>query len=128
MSTAAAYDKARKELYRARHAREIEQRVAREEATYTGAHFGPGPVEIGMQLENQQYEQWRVWAEQETAALKQLQGSAYTGTENETAALELEDGNRDTEAETMAGVEEVSGQIPASKRGQTAQGGAALHP
>ena len=88
LSPAAAYDKARKELYRVRHFRETEIRVAREEALSTGAFFGAGPLDIGMKLEDLAYEDWRKWAEKEIAALRQLQGSAYTGTEVEDAAAE----------------------------------------
>lgn len=121
MRPAAAYDQARKELYRQRHAKEVEARVAREEAMATGAYFGPGPLQIGMQLEDKAYEDWKAWAEKEIVAAKQLQGSAYTGTENENAELEI------TEPE-QAELQEVSDHIPATKAGQTAQGGAAIHP
>ena len=123
MSEAAAYDQARKELYRARHAREIEDRVAKEEALATGAIFGPGPLEVGMQLEDAQYEAWREWAKKESAALKQLQGSAYTGNEvGDEASTEapVEEG--------QAELQEVVESVPASKQGQQARGGAAVHP
>ena len=66
-------------------------------------------------------EDWKVWAEKEIVAAKQLQGSAYTGTENETADLEIQE-------PTQEELQEVSDQIPATKAGQTAQGGAAIHP
>ena len=65
LSLSAAYDQARKELYRYRHAQEVEQRVAREEALASGAFFGQGPLEIGNYLEDKQYEDWRKWAEKE---------------------------------------------------------------
>lgn len=121
LSTAAAYDKARKELYRVRHAQEIERRVAREEALNTGAFFGLGPLEIGMKLEDRAYENWRTWAEKEIVALKQLQGSAYTGTENEDAAIELEQPEQEE-------LQEVVDAVPATNRGLRAEGGAAVHP
>lgn len=121
MRPAAAYDQARKELYRQRHAKETEARVAREEAQATGAYFGPGPLQIGMQLEDQAYEGWKVWAEKETVAFRHLQGSAYSGTETESADLEIQESEQEE-------LQEVSSQIPATKAGQTAQGGAAIHP
>lgn len=89
--SATAYDTARKELYRVRHANEIEARVAKEEALAVGAFFAPGPLEHGMKLEDQQYEAWKEWAKTETEALKQLQGSAYTGNEAELAEPQAED-------------------------------------
>ncbi|KAK0337917.1 mitochondrial ribosomal small subunit component [Friedmanniomyces endolithicus] len=67
------------EFSRHQHYTETSLRVAREEALATGAFFGPGPLEIGMMLEDRQYDGWRQWAEKEIVALKQLQGSAYTG-------------------------------------------------
>ncbi|KAF2864046.1 hypothetical protein K470DRAFT_254372 [Piedraia hortae CBS 480.64] len=79
--TDSAYNIARKEFYRVRHAQEIEERVAREEALSTGAFFGPGPLEVGMQLEDQKYEEWKKWAAREIMAMKQQQASAYSGPE-----------------------------------------------
>lgn len=121
MRPAAAYDQARKELYRQRHAKETETRVAREEAMATGAYFGPGPLHIGMQLEDKAYEDWKQWAEKEIVAFKQLQGSAYSGTENENADLEIQEPQQEE-------LQEVSSQVPGTKAGQTALGGAAVHP
>ncbi|KAK3714220.1 mitochondrial ribosomal small subunit component [Vermiconidia calcicola] len=121
LTPAAAYDKSRKELYRLRHFREISVRVAREEAESTGAFFGMGPLEVGMQLEDRAYENWRLWAEKEVAALKQLQGSAYTGTgaEDEGDTVPEVEGGREE-------VQEVSQAIPATRRGQEAKGGAGV--
>ncbi|CZT24656.1 related to 37S ribosomal protein S25, mitochondrial [Ramularia collo-cygni] len=120
LSEAAAYDRARKELYRFRHAREIEQRVAREEALSTGAYFGPGPLQTGMHVEDQMYEQWKAWAQNEIQAQKALAGSAYTGAEEE-VGLDAEGG------EESAALEEVAGSVPGSRGGVTARGGAAVH-
>ncbi|KAK5127541.1 hypothetical protein LTR85_006881 [Meristemomyces frigidus] len=122
LSNAAAYDAARKEFYRFRHSRETETRVAKEEALATGAFFGPGPLDIGMKLEDQQYEAWKAWAAKEITALKQLQGSAYTGNENE------EGGVGALEDSTQEDLREVSESIPASRAGLEARGGAAVHP
>lgn len=122
LSNAAAYDTARKEFYRLRHSAETETRVAKEEALATGAFFGPGPLEVGMKLEDQQYEAWKTWAAAQIAAMKQLQGSAYTGMENEDAAAAA--GGGDTVQEDL---QEVSESIPASRAGLEARGGAAVH-
>lgn len=118
MTEAAAYDKARKELYRTRHAREVESRIAKEEARAFGAFFGKGPLEVGMELEDQQYANWVEWAKKEQQALSQQQSSAYTGDEAENAATETGQDELDY----------VSDQVPASQAGQTALGGVALHP
>lgn len=76
MTKTNAYDIARREFYRLRLQEDIQRRVAAEEAEATGANFGPSYLEIGMDLENQQYEKWKAWArteaqlfEQRTAAL-----------------------------------------------------------
>lgn len=123
LTRAKAYDIARKELYQARHAREIEQRVAKEEAQAMGSYFGLGPLEVGMQLEDQKYEEWRAWAEKEIAALKQLQGAAYTGMENE--ELDLGSGGEEVQQSQL---DEVSESVPTSRGGKEALGGAAVHP
>ncbi|EMF08258.1 uncharacterized protein SEPMUDRAFT_14511, partial [Sphaerulina musiva SO2202] len=82
MSNAAAYDMARKELYRFRHQKEVEARVAREESLAVGAYFGLGPLEVGEQLEDKAYENWKEWAVKETLAMRALGDSSYTGTED----------------------------------------------
>lgn len=121
LTEAAAYDKARKELYRTRHAREVEQRVAREEAMAYGGFFGASPLEIGAELEDRQIENWKAWAKKEIQTQKQLQGSAYTGTENEEAEAQLEEADDEV-------LQQVGERVPASKSGQMAMGGAAVHP
>lgn len=120
MTEAAAYDKARKELYRARHAQEVESRVAAEEALFYGAFFGPGPLEVGMKLEDKAYESWRDWAAKEVVAENHRTNSAYSGSENE--ATDFEDPSEQE-------LQEISDSVPASKTGQLApRGGAAIHP
>jgi hypothetical protein len=118
---AGAYDKARKEFYDVRHTQEIERRVAREEALWTGAEFGPSPLDIGMQLEDQKYEEWRGWAEKEIMAIKQLSGSSGNARDLD-APLDPED-----DADVSAGLDEVEASVPGSKRGQGAKGGAFVH-
>ncbi|KOS18152.1 37S ribosomal protein S25 [Escovopsis weberi] len=62
-----AYDMARQEFYRLRQAEDIERRVAVEEARHVGAYFGKTRLDVGMQLEDQEFENWKVWAGKETA-------------------------------------------------------------
>jgi small subunit ribosomal protein S23 len=118
LTEAAAYDKARKELYKTRHAREIESRIAKEEARAYGAFFGKGPLEVGMDLEDVQYANWVEWAKKENMMLQAQRSNAYTGDEAEQSAAE----------EGQEELDEVSDQVPASRAGQTALGGAAIHP
>jgi small subunit ribosomal protein S23 len=99
-----AYDAARKEFYHYRHIEAVEQRVAREEAMATGAYFGKGPLEISMELEDKQFENWKAWALAEVEREKQLAGAAYTGNidEEESSLVEAPtvslDGEIDMEA------------------------------
>ena len=117
-----AYDKARKEFYDVRHAQEIELRVAREEALMTGAEFGPSPLDIGMQLEDQTYEAWRAWAQKEITVRGQISAGDGTGDAENEEALELEDSELD------AVLDEIEPEVPGTRRGQQAQGGSLLHP
>lgn len=73
ISEPAAYDKARKEFYRARHRQEIEQKVAKEEALFYGGIFGMSAIEVGMQLEDKAFEDFRTSAIERIAARKQSQ-------------------------------------------------------
>lgn len=57
-----AYDKARREFYAVRRRDEILRRVAAEEAQSTDAVFGKSLNQIGMQLENEQYNDWEEWS------------------------------------------------------------------
>lgn len=59
-----AYDQARREFYALRQEEEIERRVAREEARYVGAYFGKPRLDIGMELEDAEYEKWKLWGKQ----------------------------------------------------------------
>ncbi|KAK5694956.1 mitochondrial ribosomal small subunit component [Elasticomyces elasticus] len=115
---ATASAQALSEFARLRHYQETTLRIAREEAQSTGAFFGAGPNEVGMKLEDVQYENWREWAGKQIEALRQLQGSAYTGNETETS---------ESAGEAREGLQEVAGSVPGSKRGQEARGGAAVH-
>ncbi|KAG5983306.1 hypothetical protein E4U55_000290 [Claviceps digitariae] len=66
MSKPKAYDKVRREFYRLRQQEEIEKRVALEEARYVGAYFGKTRLDVGMQLEDQEFENWKIWAGKQT--------------------------------------------------------------
>lgn len=95
--------------------------MAREEALSTGAFFGLGPLEVGMHLEDKAHEAWKLWAQAETARLKQLQGAAYTGTEDADMSTEVQEPEQED-------LQEVSESVPATKKGQEAKGGEAIHP
>ncbi|KAL2055530.1 hypothetical protein ABVK25_004338 [Lepraria finkii] len=111
-----AYDQARKEFYGLRLQEDIERRVAREEAMSTGAYFGPSVLDIGMELEDKEYERWKEWAAKEVETMEQRSAAMYTGlVDSEEAALDADP------AEYEAAVEEVSDQIPA--QGQSGLGG-----
>ncbi|PQE26169.1 37S ribosomal Rsm25 protein [Rutstroemia sp. NJR-2017a BBW] len=79
MTSNRAYDIARKEFYYFRQAEEIERRVAKEEALSTGAYFGKGVLEVGMELEDQAHEAWKKWAFEQLEAIKLQKAGAYTG-------------------------------------------------
>lgn len=87
ITKSAAYDIARREFYRLRLQEDIERRIAAEEAEATGAQFGPTMLEVGMELENQQYNQWQDWAKHEAQVLNQrsasLSGAPELATDNE---------------------------------------------
>ncbi|KAK2592611.1 mitochondrial ribosomal small subunit component [Conoideocrella luteorostrata] len=67
MSKRKAYDTARREFYRLRHEEEVEKRVTLEEAKHVGAYFGKSRLDVGMQLEDQEFENWKTWAGKQTA-------------------------------------------------------------
>ncbi|KAJ5232451.1 37S ribosomal protein S25 [Penicillium chermesinum] len=87
MTKSAAYDIARREFYRLRLQEDIERRIAAEEAEATGAQFGPSMLEVGMELENKQYELWKDWAKNEAQILNQkfasLSGAPELANEND---------------------------------------------
>jgi small subunit ribosomal protein S23 len=57
-----AYDQARKEFYKLRLEEDVERQVLREEALYVGAYFGKSHIDIGMELEEKQWQKWKTWA------------------------------------------------------------------
>ncbi|KAI9797790.1 MAG: mitochondrial ribosomal small subunit component [Piccolia ochrophora] len=121
MTKAKAYDQARREFYTVRHFEDVERRVAKEEALATGAYFGKSFLDIGMELENKAYEEWRTSALKEAATLEQSRNAAQSG-DPESA---LADASLD-ESELAAGLEELEEVVPA--QGQDALGGSPVHP
>lgn len=79
MTVAQAYDQARHEFYEIRRQEEVERRVAQEEALATGAYFGKSFLEVGMELEDRTYEEWKQWALKSAADLQHAQGVIATG-------------------------------------------------
>lgn len=94
MTKSVAYDIARREFYKLRLREDIARRVAAEEAESVGAIFGPRQLEVGMELEDQEYERWRAWAKTEAQSLDQ-RSAAFVGAHEidapEEALDELED-------------------------------------
>ncbi len=87
----------------------------------TGAYFGKSALDVGMELEDKEYEKWKEWASKEVVLAEQRQAAMYTG------GVESADMAVDSNAaEYEAALEEVSDQIPA--QGQSALGGAMIRP
>lgn len=118
MTPAKAYDQARKEFYEVRLQEDIERRVAKEEALATGAYFGKTTLQIGMELEDKMFEEWKAWASNEVLQQDQSRAAMYTGVDSEAAALP------ESNPELEAAVGELEAIIPA--RGQEALGGATV--
>jgi small subunit ribosomal protein S23 len=78
MTSTKAYDIARGEFYALRHEEDVERRIAKEEALSTGAYFGKSVLEIGMDLEDKYYEEWKAWALKQVELLNQQKDAAYT--------------------------------------------------
>ena len=58
-----------------------------------GAYFGKSFLQVGMELEDQQFEAWKKWASKQIDAVKAEQNAAYTSfdTEDDAAAEGLEE-------------------------------------
>ena len=74
-----AYDQARKEFYELRLREEIERRVAHEEALATGAYFGKSALEVGMELEDKEFERYKQSAQEQSITDEQKRAAMYTG-------------------------------------------------
>jgi small subunit ribosomal protein S23 len=97
-----AYDIARKEFYALRHEEEVERRVAMEEAMWTGAYFGKGALEVGMELEDKTYNEWLDWAVKNVETLERDREAAYTSIPGADDMETDVDGVMDTEQPTAA--------------------------
>ena len=87
----------------------------------TGAYFGKSALEIGMELEDKEYERWKIWATEEVAIAEQRQAAMYTG------GVEGGETSVDSDpAEYEAALEGVSEQT--ADRGQSASRGAVVRP
>ena len=73
-----AYDIARKEFYALRHAEEVERRVAKEEALWTGAYFGKSALEVGMGLEDKNFNEWLECGKKNVETEELNREAAYT--------------------------------------------------
>ncbi|KAI5927896.1 mitochondrial ribosomal protein [Camillea tinctor] len=85
MSKDQAYDIVRREFYALRHEEEVQQRIAKEEAMMVGAYFGKSFLQIGMELEDQAFENWKRWASKQIDAVRAEQNAAYTSFGDEDA-------------------------------------------
>lgn len=95
-----AYDEVRKEFYRLRHEEEVEARIAIEEARVVGGYFGRTRLEIGMALEDQQYERWKAWAGEQSARIDADREQAYQSF-GEAADLAAEEEAREDEVQSQ---------------------------
>ncbi|KAL9052059.1 MAG: hypothetical protein Q9162_005630 [Coniocarpon cinnabarinum] len=95
LSRAAAYDKARKEMYQRRAFDEMEVKIAQEEAMSVDAEFGMSLLDVGMQLENKEFNRFRSWAQEQVTLQEQARAASYAalGEEvSETKKATLKDG------------------------------------
>ncbi|RWA06345.1 hypothetical protein EKO27_g8769 [Xylaria grammica] len=98
MTREKAYDIVRHEFYALRQEEDVERRIAKEEAMKVGAYFGKSAMQVGMELEDQQYENWKRWADRQIQGVQAEQDAAYTNF----GATEEGDGEDVEESETDA--------------------------
>lgn len=121
LSKASAYDQARREFYKHRHLSEVRLRIAKEEAQHVGAYFGKGPLEIGMQLEDQSWENWKRWATQQIEDDQATRAQMFSGNQDE-GATEM------STAEYDNAVEELQPSTPNTPASIAPLGGVTAHP
>lgn len=97
-----AYDIVRREFYALRHQEDVERRIAKEEAMKVGAYFGKSHLQVGMELEDRQFELWKKWAGKQIQGVRAEQDAAYTnfGDTEEADADTVDVGLEDTETVT----------------------------
>lgn len=76
----------------------------------TGAYFGKSMLQIGMELEDKEYERWKQWALKEITEAKQKQASVYTGLDNPAVIPSIDD------PETLARLEALESDVPAREQ------------
>ena len=103
LSKASAYDAARREFYARRHLSEVRTRIAKEEAQHVGAYFGKGPLEIGMELEDRTWENWKRWASVQIEEESAMRAQMFSGQQDEGAGGEMSPAEYDTAVEELAG-------------------------
>ncbi|CAA9964066.1 hypothetical protein HRS9122_04802 [Pyrenophora teres f. teres] len=124
LSKASAYDLARREFYKHRHLSEIRQRIAKEEAQHVGAYFGKGPLEIGMELEDRMWENWKSWATKQIDDEQAMRAQMFSGQQDEGLGA----GAEMTNSEYDTAVEELQPAVPNNPQGQRPMGGVVAHP
>ncbi|TGJ80435.1 hypothetical protein E0Z10_g8325 [Xylaria hypoxylon] len=113
MTEEKAYDIVRREFYALRQEEDVERRIAKEEAMKVGAYFGKSAMQVGMELEDQQYENWKKWASRQILNVQAEQDAAYTNF-GATEEADIDSKELDVEeslAETVA-EDEVLGNPP----------------
>ncbi|KAI4960001.1 mitochondrial ribosomal small subunit component [Alternaria arbusti] len=123
LSKATAYDLARREFYQHRHLSEIRSRIAKEEALHVGAYFGKGPLEIGMELEDRTWENWKAWAAQQIEDEQSMRAQMFSGQQDEG----LGDAAEMSTAEYDEAVQEIQPSAPNNPQGMRPMGGVAAH-
>lgn len=123
LSKASAYDHARREFYAHRHLSEIRSRIAKEEAQHVGAYFGKGPLEIGMQLEDQSWENWKRWAASQIEDEQAMRAQMFSGQQAEGSSADM------SSAEYESAIDELGsqGSAPNTPQGQAPMGGVTAH-
>ena len=124
LSKASAYDQARREFYQHRHLSEIRQRIAKEEALHVGAYFGKGPLEIGMELEDRTWENWKAWATKQIEDEQSMRAQMFSGQQEEGLGAGADMSN----AEYDQAVDELQPVVQNNPQGQRPMGGVAAHP
>ncbi|KAI1750175.1 mitochondrial ribosomal protein S25 [Xylaria castorea] len=94
-----AYDIVRREFYALRQEEDVERRIAKEEALKVGAYFGMSSMQVGMKLEDQEYDNWKKWASKQISSVQAEKDAAYT---NFGAAEDADMDSDDTIAEDTA--------------------------
>jgi small subunit ribosomal protein S23 len=128
-SKAAAYDQARREFYHHRHLNEIRTRIAKEEAMHVGAYFGKGPLEVGMELENKAWEDWKAWANQQIEEEQSVRAQMFSGPQNEDAGVSaLSDAEYDNALTELAPMQANANANANTPPSAAPRGGVPAHP